>query len=71
MSYNINDYDADANCVPLPIDEKRLKEMKAMEEAEQKLIVDLFSTPSNSKPSIQVIQQKPIKKAITSSKRPK
>jgi len=31
----------------LPIDEKRLKEMKAMEDAEQRLIEDLFSTPSN------------------------
>jgi len=40
--------DDDTNCVPLPIDEARLKELKAMEEAEQRLIEDLFSTPSNA-----------------------
>ena len=45
MSDNINNcHDDDANCVTLPINEARLKEIKAMEEAEQRLIEDLFST---------------------------
>jgi hypothetical protein len=42
---NINSCDDDAEKrVPSPIDENRLKEIKAMEAAEQRLIEDLFST---------------------------
>lgn len=68
MSDNINDInscDDDDKRVPLPIDITRLKEIKAMEEAEQRLIEDLFSTqtkdkaPTNTKPVIQVKQKKP------------
>lgn len=55
MSDNINNcHDDDANCVTLPINEARLKEIKAMEEAEQRLIEDLFSTQvqSQKKPTL-------------------
>jgi hypothetical protein len=50
MADNINDINNcdDDKTSPLPIDEKRLKEMKAMEEAEQRLIEDLFSTKVNN-----------------------
>jgi hypothetical protein len=60
MADNINNCDDDDTVnSPLPINEDRLKEIKAMEEAEQRLIEDLFSTQSNTKPKIQVIQNKP------------
>jgi hypothetical protein len=49
MADNINSCDDDAEKrVPSPIDENRLKEIKAMEAAEQSLIEDLFSTPANA-----------------------
>ena len=45
MADNINNCDDDDTVNrPLPINEARLKEIKAMEEAEQSLIEDLFST---------------------------
>ena len=45
MADNINSFnDDDTVNSPLPINEKRLKEIKAMEEAEQRLIEDLFYT---------------------------
>jgi len=50
MADNINMCDDDKVCVPLAIDEHRLKEMKAMEEAEQRLIEDLFATRVNTIP---------------------
>ena len=62
---NCNDDCHDEKCTPLPIDEARLKEIKAMEEAEQRLIEDLFSTPSNA--CVKVLQQKqtlPNKKSL-------
>jgi len=63
MADNINSCDDDAEKrVPLPIDENRLKEIKAMEAAEQSLIEDLFSTQTTTKPSIQVSRQKKPKK---------
>lgn len=67
MSDNINNCDDDANCVTLPINEARLKEIKAMEEAEQRLIEDLFSTQAN------VIQKKPtlLNKKTKINKKPK
>jgi hypothetical protein len=46
MADNINSFNDcdDKKCSPLPINEARLKEIKSMEEAEQRLIEDLFST---------------------------
>ena len=64
---NINNCDDDDKRVPLPIDEARLKEIKAMEEAEQRLIEDLFFTPSNTH-VIQVNQKKP---TLPNQKKPK
>lgn len=62
---SVNNWD-DKKCSPLPINEARLKEIKAMEEAEQRLIEDLFSTqdkaPTNTKPTSQkkaIITKKP------------
>ena len=78
MADNINMYDDDTNCVPLPINETRLKEITAMEEAEQRLIEDIFSTPLNAFVNVKAPintkhsnQKKPIllnKKTITISK---
>ena len=75
MADNINSCDDDdVNCVTLPIDEKRLKEIKAMEEAEQRLIEDLFSTQVTVKAqsnTIQVKQKNPTllnKKALKNPK---
>ena len=75
MADNINSCDDDdTNCVPLPIDEARLKEIKAMEEAEQRLIEDLFSTQVTVKAqsnTIQVKQKNPTllnKKALKNPK---
>ena len=75
MADNINSCDDDdTNCVPLPIDEARLKEIKSMEEAEQRLIEDLFSSPTKVKAPTNttlVCQKKPTllnKKAL---KKPK
>jgi hypothetical protein len=71
MADNINSCDDD-EYVPLPIDEIRLKEMKAMEAAEQSLIEDLFNTcekdkaPTFTKPLSQnkptVLNKKAMKK---------
>jgi hypothetical protein len=47
---------------PLPIDEKRLKEIKAMEEAEQRLIEDLFSTQAQSHKKPTLLSKKANKK---------
>jgi hypothetical protein len=49
MADNINSINNcdDEKCSPSTIDENRLKEIKAMEEAEQRLIEDLFSSQSN------------------------
>ena len=72
MADNINSCDDDdVNCVTLPIDEKRLKEIKAMEEAEQRLIEDLFSTPSNTIHSTLVCQKKPTLPNKKALKKPK
>ena len=72
MADNINSCDDDdTNCVPLPINEARLKEIKAMEESEQRLIEDLFSSPTNTIHSTLVCQKKttlPNKKVL---KKPK
>jgi hypothetical protein len=68
MADNINSCDDDAEKrVPSPIDENRLKEIKAMEAAEQSLIEDLFSTPANTH-VIQVNQKKP---TLPNQKKPK
>ena len=64
MADNINDCD-DEKRSPLPIDVNRLKEIKAMEEAEQRLIEDLFSNQSNT------IQQKPNLPNQKKAKKPK
>jgi len=48
MADNINSFNDDTVNSPLPINEARLKEIKAMEEAEQRLIEDLFSTQVQS-----------------------
>ena len=72
MADNINSCDDDdTNCVPLPIDEARLKEIKSMEEAEQRLIEDLFSTPSNTIHSTLVCQKKPTLPNKKALKKPK
>ena len=58
MADNINSFnDCDEKCSPLPINETRLKEIKAMEEAEQRLIEDLFSTQANVKADANVKAQ--------------
>ena len=44
MADNINSFNDDTVNSPLPINEARLQEMKSMEESEQSLIDDLFST---------------------------
>lgn len=63
MADNINNCDDDdANCVPLPINEDRLKEIKAMEEAEQRLIEDLFSTQAQSQKNLTLLNKKANKK---------
>ena len=49
MADNINNCDDDDTVnSPLPINEARLNEIKAMEEAEHRLIEDLFSTQAQS-----------------------
>ena len=68
MADNINDCDDDTVNSPLPIDEARLKEMKAMEEAEQRLIEDLFSTQSNTYVKVKAVR---VKKPKQTSKKPK
>lgn len=58
MSDNINMCDDDDTVNrPLPINENRLKEIKAMEESEQRLIEDLFSTQANVKADANVKAQ--------------
>jgi hypothetical protein len=65
MADNINNInDADTVNSPLPLNEARLKEIKAMEEAEQRLIEDLFSTQAQS-------QQKPTLLNKKANKKPK
>ena len=67
MADNINSFNNDdEKRVPLPIDEARLKEIKAMEAAEQSLIEDLFSTPTKVIPVSN--QQKP---TVPNQKKPK
>ena len=72
MADNINNInscdDDDHKHIPLPIDITRLKEMKAMEEAEQRLIEDIFFTQIKVKAQTNASQKKPHllnKKAIT------
>jgi hypothetical protein len=56
MTDNINSFnDFDEKCSPLPINETRLKEIKAMEEAEQRLIEDLFSVPTNTYANVKAV----------------
>ena len=64
MADNINSFDDcdDEKCTPLPIDEARLKELKAMEEAEQRLIEDLFSTQVQSQKKPPLLNKKATKK---------
>ena len=63
MADNINNCDDDDTVnSPLPINEKRLKEMKAMEEAEQRLIEDLFSTQVQSQKKPTLLNKKANKK---------
>jgi hypothetical protein len=57
MTDNINTINIDAD-VPLAINIHRLKEIKAMEESEQRLIEDLFSIQSNITSPIPVNQKK-------------
>ena len=65
MADNINNCDDDDTVnSQVPINEARLKEMKAMEEAEQRLIEDLFSTYVK-------VKAIPVKKPKKSRKTPK
>ena len=57
MTDNINTINSDSD-VPLAININRLKEIKAMEESEQRLIEDLFSIQANVTPTISVKQKK-------------
>ena len=59
MADNINSINNcdDEKCSPVPINEARLKEIKAMEESEQRLIEDLFSTQANVKADANVKAQ--------------
>jgi hypothetical protein len=71
MADNINNInncdDDDDKRVTLPIDITRLKEIKAMEDAEQRLIEDLFSTQANT----HVIQVKQKNPTLPNQKKPK
>lgn len=72
MTDNINNCnDDDTENRPLPIDEARLKEIKAMEEAEQRLIEDLFSTQVKIIHSTLVCQKKPTLLNKKAMKKPK
>jgi len=63
--------DDDEKCTPLPIDEARLKEIKAMEESEQRLIEDLFFTQVKTIHSTLVCQKKPTLPNKKALKKPK
>jgi len=67
---NINNCDDDDKRVPLPIDITRLNEMKAMEDAEQSLIEDLFSTQTKDKAPTNTIQVKHKKSNLPNQKKP-
>ena len=54
---NIHDINSNAD-VPLAINLNRLKEIKAMEESEQRLIEDLFSIQAKVNPPTPVNQNK-------------
>jgi len=71
MADNINSFNNDTEYSPLPIDEKRLKEIKAMEEAEQSLIEDLFSIHVNVKAQSNTIQVKQKNPTLPNQKKPK
>jgi hypothetical protein len=68
MADNINSFNDcdDKKCSPLPIDEARLKEMKAMEEAEQRLIEDLFSITTNNSVKVKAVPVKNPKQQVKS-----
>ena len=66
---NINNCDDDTENSPLPIDITRLKEIKAMEDAEQRLIEDLFSTQTKDKAPTSKIPVSTQKKPTLSNKK--
>ena len=71
MADNINSCDDDdEKRVPLPIDENRLKEIKAMEAAEQSLIEDLFSTCAKVK-AVANVKAQSNTIPVSSQKKPK